>query len=308
MNPSSISTNPDFQSAGRILVIGAGGFLGKRFGAMYREMGMDVIATFRKSGHGQGGSFDLTAVPDRLPDEWTGVTHAVIAAGTGGVMACESDPATTRAVNVDGTLKLAAILGQMNVHVTWLSTDGVFDGEVGRYTETSPANPVNEYGRQKAETEGTILDGSPGKVLVVRLSKVYGTSRGDGMLIDDTALSLLNGRTVFAATDNRFCPTWVDDVARGVIHLQANGCTGLYHLSAPESMSRFDAVRTVASVLGINSADIRPVRLNEFHGTHRYPLDTSMECRKFYTELPGFTFITFEHGVERWKTAVRKDA
>src|SRR5690349_19354796 len=73
--------------------------------------------------------------------------------------------------NVDGSDVVArAAAGVRLVH---LSTDLVFDGTKGRYTERDPTGPVSSYGRSKLAAEERVTAAAPGATLV-RTSLIYG--------------------------------------------------------------------------------------------------------------------------------------
>ena len=78
---------------------------------------------------------------------------------------------------MDGTLELARQLAGEGVVPVFFSTDQVFDGRDGRYVDEAPANPLNEYGAQKAEVERRLPEVCGGRCLVVRLGKVFGLAR-----------------------------------------------------------------------------------------------------------------------------------
>src|SRR5262249_35706274 len=137
----------------RTAVLGRRGYVGRPPLRAYQAVDPDVRWTdvaAREAAH----SLDLAA-PDVRPLRLreAGYEYAVIAAAVTGLARCEQDPAYTRARNVDGTLELARQLSGEGVVPVFFSTDLVFDGRVGHYADEAPANPLNEYGAQKAEGE-----------------------------------------------------------------------------------------------------------------------------------------------------------
>ncbi|MBM3670512.1 MAG: sugar nucleotide-binding protein, partial [Actinobacteria bacterium] len=68
--------------------------------------------------------------------------------------ACERDPELAQAVNVVGGEALASAGGARFVLI---STDAVFSGDTGNYTESDPVSPTTVYGRTKAEAEQAVL-------------------------------------------------------------------------------------------------------------------------------------------------------
>ena len=78
---------------------------------------------------------------------------AVICAAVTDMAACEIKPIESRAVNVTATIELIKKLINKKTHIVFLSTNQVFDGERPYQKPYAPHNPINEYGRQKAEVE-----------------------------------------------------------------------------------------------------------------------------------------------------------
>lgn len=75
----------------------------------------------------------------------------VLAAGMANPDLCEDRPGEAYAVNVDGTRNVAE--ASRGRHLTFFSTDQVFDGKAGPYSEGDRADPINVYGRTKLEAE-----------------------------------------------------------------------------------------------------------------------------------------------------------
>jgi len=116
-----------------------------------------------------------------------------------------------------------------------------------------------------------------GRFLIVRLSKVYGLECGDKTLIDDIAQTLMQGNLLRAATDQIFCPTFIDDVVDHLMAAQAARMTGIINLCAPEAWSRFAVACACAEALQINKKNIIPIALGDLKEPFKRPQNTSMQ-------------------------------
>jgi dTDP-4-dehydrorhamnose reductase len=262
----------------KTLIIGADGFIGRRLLGTYRFFYPDSIGT---SHAGTGGMPVLDLLrPDisRLSLIKNGYTDAVITSGITRISRCEQKPHATRAVNVEGTLELARQLSEQGLKVTWFSSDYVFDGRSGGYNDSSPQNPLNAYGKQKAEVEKRLPAICGGNYLIVRLSKLFSLEKGDGSLLDNVARKLSCGEKVRVAYDQRFCPTLVDDVIRALLELQIKSVTGLINFCNPQAWSRLDLVRCIAATLKVNADLVDPVSLEDLNEDFERPKQTSMVC------------------------------
>src|SRR5262245_55074981 len=134
-------------------IIGAKGLVGRTLFEAYRQLYPGVVGTDWK-GRDRLLRVDL-GDPATFPADLTKSGHAwaVICAGIRDFQKCEQDPALTRDRNVIGTVALSRYLQEQGLKVALFSSDGVFDGERGGYSDEAPQQPVNEYGRQKKELE-----------------------------------------------------------------------------------------------------------------------------------------------------------
>jgi dTDP-4-dehydrorhamnose reductase len=263
----------------RTSVIGAGGYLGRHLLAAYRAvdpdaLGVDVVGPWTHL-------LDLAAPdigPLKLRD--SGYKYAIIAAAVTGLARCEQDRDFTRARNVTGTLELARQLTDEGVTPIFFSTDNVFDGREGGYSDEAPTSPVNEYGSQKAEVERRLPEVTRGRCLIPRLGKVFGLVRGDRTLLDEMADRLTRGQEVAAARDQIFCPVLVDDVVRAVLGLQTVGATGLFNVCAPEVWSRFDLALGLARALGADPSLVKGISLDDLTESFRRTKRGDLRCRR----------------------------
>jgi dTDP-4-dehydrorhamnose reductase len=278
-------------------VFGANGFIGRNIYAGLRRTNPATIGLSRRRGAGLL-HLDFTD-PDvrQLGLKQRGVTHAVIAAAVSGVAACERQPEQSRCVNVEGTVELARQLTLQGIRVIAFSSDYVFDGACGNYDESSPVNPLNEYGRQKVEMEQRLLHEVGGDLLVIRLSKVFDTAQGSATLLDEMAGKLVQSVPVRAAYDQYFCPTYIDDVVAVTTRLMLTGLTGISHLCAPEKFSRLELARRVAGVFNCDKQLIREISLRQLGEHFARPLDTSMVCGRCAGVLP-YDFRTIDDCLE----------
>jgi dTDP-4-dehydrorhamnose reductase len=270
-------------------VIGAAGYIGSAFLAEYRKVFPECVGTSRKTGEGIL-LLDLSA-PDisALKLKQTGHKDALILAGIAGIKECEEHPDATRKINVDGTLKLIEQLVNEGIKPVFFSTDYVFDGKCGAYSDTDRAFPVTEYGRQKAAVEAAIPLLCGENYLIVRLSKVFGLEKNDGTLLDEMAGKFHKGEVVKAAYDQIFCPTLLSNVVGAVSFLQSKGTKGTVNLCSPETWARYDLAVSLAEKMGKDTAKVKKISLDEVNAGIRRPKNTSMIASKVFNGKFVFT-------------------
>jgi dTDP-4-dehydrorhamnose reductase len=141
-----------------------------------------------------------------------------------------------------------------------MSTDALLDGERGPYAEDAEPDPVHEYGRWKARAELHVRASIPGAA-VVRTSLIVRADppdAGSATLLD----ALRRGEPVRLFTDELRCPTAVEDLAAQlweVARLPADRRAGVWHLAAPEAVSRYALGVLLATRHGLSPAGITPV-------------------------------------------------
>jgi len=284
-------------------IIGASGFVGRHLLRKHRSRHPDCIGTcFRHQGD------NLTVFDLREPDirplrlVETGHEAVVISAGETNIASCEHDLNAAR-INVHGTLELIDQLGRQGLHVVFLSTDNVFDGKLGGYSDDSPPDPPMAYGRHKWEIEREIGNLAE-RHTVVRLSKTFGLEKGDGTLLDEMASTLAAGQSIRAADDLVFSPTWVEDVVEAIVAIPDRDLRGIINVSSPEAWSRYDLGVALADVLGADPDLVQRVSFSELQLSPDRPLNTSLTCDRLRTELE-MTFRPVQDCVEQvarnWK-------
>lgn len=152
------------------LVIGSGGRLGSALNQ--RLAARHPTIAF---GHADLDLTSRSAIEEAI--EPLDFTHVFITAALTAVDYCETHRDEAFAVNAEGPGRIAEIAAEKGAHVTYISTDMVFDGLKGSpYLETDEANPISVYGASKLEGERRVLAASPDN-LVARVSWVFGPSR-----------------------------------------------------------------------------------------------------------------------------------
>ena len=267
-------------------VIGAAGFIGRSLLNAYRREHPECLGTAR-SASPTLARFDL-AKPDigglRLAE--TGHRHAMIAAAITDVAACERDPEGTRAINVTATLEVAGQLVAEGILPIAYSSDYVFDGTRAPYPDEARPAPTTEYGRQKAELEGALLERlGPERFIALRPAKVYGTENGDGTLIDEMASRLRAGEVVRAARDQVFSPVAVDSVAAAVLEVQRQGGRGIVNVCGGETWSRLGLALAVAECVGASPRLVESISLDDLDDGLSRPKDTSMVAKRLREEF-----------------------
>ena len=199
----------------------------------------------------------------------------------------QKNPDLARRVNVEVTRQLAELAAE--VPYIFFSTDLVFDGRKGNYTETDRANPLHVYGETKLAAEEIVLKNP--RHLVVRTSLNGGVSRtGNRGFNEQFRRSLQAGQGMTLFTDEFRCPIPAVETARAVWELAQKKCAGIYHVAGAEKMSRLQIGELLIQRWPEVKTEIKSGLAKDFPGPPR-ALDTSLNISKVQkvlsVPLPG---------------------
>lgn len=178
-------------------------------------------------------------------------------------------------VNFRGTNIVCQEAERVGAKVVYLSTEQVFDGVKGNYSETDEPNPINDYGRSKLGGEAVCnLYGAK----IVRLSR--GISRENGKDIDRYITELEDGKEIQVPTFIRRSYSHLDFLAKGVLQFagEFEKMPKLLHLGGAISISFFDLVFLIAEGLGLNTDQViaRKKEIKELPRPLNCGFDTSL--------------------------------
>ena len=263
-----------------IVVAGANGLVGSRIVARLSGAGERVVALGRGPRRVEGAfdyvEVDLFREPGKLAQVIESVRPGGVinAAAMTDVDACEHSVREAWIVNAGAVEKAALACAEVGARLTTLSTDYVFDGIKGSYSEDDPPNPRSIYARTKRAGEEAALILAP-DVAVCRVAVVYSGRKGAKKSFAVTAAdSLASGKPVKAFADQVVSPTLADNAAELVIGVHRSSARGLFHCSGATEISRLEFCRAIARLLGADESLIVPVRLADL----KLPAPRPLKC------------------------------
>lgn len=210
--------------------------------------------------------------------------------------ACEKEPDRAQRVNVDAVKTLAMLCGASRTRLVHFSTDLVFDGERGWYTENDTPRPRGVYARGKLASEEAALVRAPGAV-VLRISTAYGRPMGGRPgFIDGLRAKLAAGEAVTAFTDQWRTSTAADQLSEVVARLLKDpDLEGVFHWGGAERATRFEIATIFARVMGFDETLVRPGRAAEAQFASHRPRDSSLDSSRLAAAI-GLAPLTYEAG------------
>jgi dTDP-4-dehydrorhamnose reductase len=201
------------------------------------------------------------------------------AAGVKDIVFCEKNGDVAMAINCQATANLAKAFEKTSP-IIYLSSDYVFDGERGDYTEQDIPYPVTQYGRTKlaGELEGLRL--APQNFIIIRTAALYDLKANFLKFLLD---KLSKGEPIECFSDVIYSPTYYKDFL-SVLERIANSPAKpkIYH-ACGEPVSRYSFAIKVAEIFGFDFKLIKP-RSGEVRNLFLFP-DLSLNGQKTINEL-----------------------
>ena len=158
----------------RVLVIGASGFVGNETYTAFHE-NHEVFGTYCKTTLSGMIKLDITNKEEVERVLNTILPDAVIQpAAQPWVDFCEQQPQESEKINFLGAQHIIDWCARHQKYYLFVSTDYVFDGQNGPYTEDVSVHPLNVYGLHKLQVEEAVLQKLPSLGCVARTTTVYG--------------------------------------------------------------------------------------------------------------------------------------
>jgi len=166
-----------------------------------------------------------------------------------------------------------------------ISTDYVFDGETGAYSEIDKPNPRGDYARSKMAAEN-IVSASAFEFIIARTQVLYGKGINTRLnFVTWLIQSLKEKKQVQVVNDQIGSPTYAADVAEAVYRLLDNQTYGLFHVSSPDSISRYDFALKIAEIFNLDNTLIEEITSENFVQKAPRPMNSSFVIDKLYNNL-----------------------
>jgi dTDP-4-dehydrorhamnose reductase len=191
---------------------------------------------------------------------------------------CENNKELAMKVNVGITETLAGLCRETGAKMIVCSTDTVFDGIKGCYTEKDAPHAVNFYAETKIAAENIVLAASAANV-VARLSLVMGLpvmGKGNSFLVD-TIEKLQKGEAVKFPGNEIRTPVDVVTLGAALTELAGSSYGGIIHLAGSTRINRYNMAIQIAEKLRFDSALITATDSNAMEGRAPRPNDASMD-------------------------------
>lgn len=190
-----------------------------------------------------------------------------------------------RKINKDAVANLARYAKRIDAQLINISTDYIFNGENGPYSEDHETDPVGFYGLTKLEGEQEIIQ-SGCRYTILRTNVLYGPAKyGRPDFVKWVVSSLKEGNEIRIVTDQVNNPTFIDDLVSAAVKSAETGVNGIFNTGSEEFLSRFDFTLRIADYFNLDKNLIKPISTSELNQPARRPLKSGLILDKIKNEL-----------------------
>lgn len=288
----------------KLLVLGASGLVGWNLWQEIQARGLSGAGTYFRSPIDGFLPCDMTK-----KEELAEVVHSVdpdvifSTAALSGVDYCELHPDENRKYNVEAYENLLELIHGTPIKLVFYSTDYVFDGESGPYEENHPVNPINNYGRAKAEIETRIQE-TLVNYLILRTTVVYGLEHQGKNFILRLIKRNRAGEIIHVPVDQIGTPTFARDLARASLFLTLNESRGIFHVAGPDLLSRYEFSLIACEIFDLNPDLVVPQASNQLDQPARRPLKLGLLIDKLDATVGKKIMSSVKRGLKELKNSL----
>jgi len=268
----------------KILVTGGNGLLGSKI-VKLAQTKYECVPTHRtRALHPNSLKLDIASI-EEVFRVFKMVKPNVImhVAAETNVDKCETERNWAWKANVEGTANVAEACAKMNVKLVYVSTDYVFDGKKGLYTEQDRPNPVNYYGLTKLKGEEFVKERCKNH-LIARTSVLFGWHPWKKNFATWAIEALRCENRIDVVDDHFNSPTLADNLAEALLEMVEKDLSGTYHTAGSERISRYEFVLKMAKVFDLDIDFVKSTKMRELKAwVAKRPRDSSLcidEARK----------------------------
>ena len=296
----------------RLLIIGSTGLVGSKVASTASKHGFEAYNTHnaRTSPLPNLVQLDITDREETLRLARKVRPEAIVnTAALHNVDYCENHHEEASRVNVEGVRNLADASRETGGRLIHLSTDYVFDGNSGHYSELDTPHPLDFYAETKLEAE-KVASELP-SYAIARPSVIYGWSPIEAAGVPSSSGKTVNfamfvldklkkNEAVKAVRDQYSSPTFADNLADALLRLAKHSESGIYHTAGRSCMSRYEFSIKLSEIFGYPTKLVEPVYTSDFKQLAKRPKNSCLRVDRAEQAL-GMRFLSAEEGIREMK-------
>lgn len=267
----------------KLIIIGASGLLGGKIIESALKKGFTIYGTYYNHPINNVNSIKLDLTDKNLIYKTIKNINPEVVINTAAltdVDACEADHELAYNINVEAAATLANASSNVGAQLIQVSTDYVFDGKKGIYSEEDETHPINYYGYSKLISEEKVKSLAK-EWCIVRTSVVFGWGRQHRPNFVTWVINgLRRGMKFNVVIDQYASPTFNSNLADMVVEIIERKLTGLIHTAGLDRIQRYDMAVKIAEVFELDKKLLHPVNSNSIEWKAQRPRDSSLNINK----------------------------
>jgi len=298
----------------KVLITGSNGLLGQKLVNLFSKIDDYVViaVSLGKDRNNTAENYtyydiDITIANDIIEIINKHQPHYIInCAAMTNVDHCEKHKEKCDLINVKAVETLVTCTKKYNSHLIHISTDFVFDGKNGPYSETDTPNPINYYGLSKLKSEELIVSAGI-KYTILRTILVYGIV--DNMIKSNIVLFVKNAledkKQITMVDDQLRMPTLADDLAEACLKAIHQKAYGIFNISSNQLLSIYEMSLQIADAFGLDASYIQRIPTSQLNQPARRPSKTGFILDKSENILK-FMGLPFKNRLQVFKNQLLK--
>ena len=192
---------------------------------------------------------------------------------------CEKEKTSASEINTKATEIIAKECSKLNSFLVYVSTDYVFDGNLGMYKEDNVTNPLGFYGKSKLEGEKVVQNFST-NWCIARTSTPFGlhpTKKSFPMWVIE---NLQKQKQIDVLIDQFTSPTYIPNLSRMLVEISERRITGIIHVAGASKISRYQMASMISDKLNLDGTLLKQISINKMKWVAQRPKDSSLDVSR----------------------------
>lgn len=209
------------------------------------------------------------------------------AAAVSSHQACDEEPDLADVVNISSTRVLAQYATSIGAKFIYISTDAVFNGASGNYSETSEPSPFSKYGETKLSGEIAAL-AEARNALVVRTNFFGWSATGHRSILEFFVNSFTSEKSTPGFTNIVVTSTYISTLIDAISVAVESDQSGILNIASLDALSKYEFGEKVCEVFNFNSSHLLPCISSPTKSTQPLTRNLSLNTDKFNLLYSGY--------------------
>lgn len=276
----------------RILIIGSSGFISKYYKKFSR---LKYIKSTSSKKNNKCIYFDILLHDiGNIIDDYK-ITHVVLFSAISNPLECERNKNLSSKFNVTMTKKILQKLIKKKIYFIFFSSEYIFDGYKGNYSEKSKIGNKLLYGKQKINIEKFLNNKKSNNYSILRLGKTYGDELNDNSIFTSFLKEYMGSKRNFVfAKDQFFNALYVKDLIKVIDFFLKKKITGTFNVCGNESYSRVAYFTKISKKFNLTDINISKKKFQDLSNVLNIPLNVTMINKKI-KKILNFKITSFQN-------------